>query len=63
VGHFEEDQAATGSFRYIGKGAKVDSPDRIVCWYRLKQTGKLRAVYADLSVKDVAPEDLPLDVK
>ncbi|MDZ4686071.1 MAG: hypothetical protein SH850_13465 [Planctomycetaceae bacterium] len=63
VRHFEDDHTVSGSFRYIGARAKLGTADRIICWYRLKESGKLRAVYADLEVKDVAPEDLPLDVK
>jgi outer membrane lipoprotein-sorting protein len=60
---FAEDNTVTGSFRYVGKGVKLGSPDRIVCWYKLRGTGTWRAVFADLTVKDVAPTDLPLPVE
>ena len=63
LGHFLQDQTVKDSFRYLGKGVKLGHKDRIVCWYRLKGAKTYRAVYGDLSVKDVAPEDLPLEVE
>ena len=62
---FIEDSTVEKTFRYIGKGVKLGDGSRIVCWYRLKNTKDARTyrvVYGDLSVKDVAPEDLPLPV-
>jgi hypothetical protein len=52
-----------GSFRYIGKGVRLADAERIVCWYKLKSTGRYRAVFGDLSVKEVTPKDLPLPVE
>jgi hypothetical protein len=63
TGHFIEDHTVKDTFRYLGKGVKLGDGNRIVCWYKLKDTGTYRAVYGDLSVKDVAPEDLPLPVE
>jgi hypothetical protein len=63
TGHFIEDHTVKGTFRYLGKGVKLGDADRIVCWYKLKYTGVYRAVYGDLSVRDIAPEDLPLPVE
>lgn len=60
---FITDHTIPGSCRYIGKGVKLGEKDRIVCWYRLKTTGQYRAVYGDLTVKDIDPKDLPLEVK
>ena len=63
---FIENHAVEKSFRYLGKGVKLGDKDRIVCWYKLKNTkvpNTYRVVYGDLSVKDVAPEDLPLPVE
>ena len=57
-----EQVAVPGTFTYIGKGVKLGDASRIVCWYKLKETGKYRAIYGDLSVKDVQPADLPLPV-
>jgi hypothetical protein len=63
TGHFIEDHTIEGTFRYLGKGVRLGDADRIVCWYKLKDTGVYRAVYGDLSVRDIAPEDLPLPVE
>jgi len=60
------DSTVENSFRYLGKGVKLGDKDRIVCWYKLKAAKDqrtYRVVYGDLSVKDVAPEDLPLPVQ
>ncbi len=63
IGVFVKDHAVENSFRYLGKGVKLGDKDRIVCWYRPKGAKAYRAVYGDLSIKDVAPEDLPLSVR
>jgi hypothetical protein len=42
---------------------QLGSADRIVMFYKLKNTGKYRAVYGDLTVKDVEPKDLPLPIE
>jgi outer membrane lipoprotein-sorting protein len=60
---FVKDHTVKDSFRYIGKGAKLGDKERIVCWYKLKGSNTYRAVYGDLSVRDVALEDLPLPVE
>jgi plasmid stabilization system protein ParE len=60
---FANEYTAGGRFRYLGAGVKLGSGDRIVLFYRLKSTGTYRAVYGDLTVKDVKPEDLPLPVE
>jgi outer membrane lipoprotein-sorting protein len=63
---FAECNTAADSFRYLGKGVKLGDKDRIVCWYKLKNAkdpNTYRVVYGDLSVKDVAPDDLPLPVE
>jgi len=63
VRHFEEDQTVAKSFRYIGTGVKIGQGDRIVCWYKLRNATKYRAVFGDLSVKDVTEAELPLSVE
>ena len=60
---FAEDNTVPDSFRYAGKSVKLGTADRIVCWYKLKSTGTFRAIYGDLTVKDIAPKDLPLPVE
>jgi hypothetical protein len=62
---FVEDNTVAGTFRYIGKGVKLGDKSRIVCWYRLKggkDAKTYRVLYGDLSVREAAPEDLPLPV-
>ena len=62
---WDPESTVENSFRYLGKGVKLGDKDRIVCWYKLKgakDPNTCRAVYGDLSVKDVAPEALPLPV-
>jgi outer membrane lipoprotein-sorting protein len=66
IWNFTDANVVRGTFRYIGKGVKLGDKDRIVCWYKLKDAkdpSTYRVVYGDLSVKDVAPEDLPLPVE
>jgi outer membrane lipoprotein-sorting protein len=62
MSRFAVDSTEPRSFRYLGKGVKLGAADRIVCFYKLKSTGKYRAVYGDLTVKEVDPKDLPLPV-
>lgn len=57
---FEDDQAAPGSFHYVGSGVKVGQADKIVGWYKLRSSSKYRAFYGDLSAKDVTATELPL---
>jgi outer membrane lipoprotein-sorting protein len=59
---FANEYTVGGRFRYLGKGVKLGSADRIVMFYKLKSTGTYRAIYGDLTVKDVNPEVLPLPV-
>jgi outer membrane lipoprotein-sorting protein len=60
---FVKEETVPDSFKYVGKGVKLGTADRIICWYKLKSTGKLRAVYGDLKVKDVTPAELPLPIE
>ena len=62
IKQFEEDQTAPNSFHYVGSGVKVGQADRIVGWYKLRTAPNYRAIYGDLSIKDVAASELPLDV-
>lgn len=61
--HFIKNNAEENSFRYLGKSVKFGDKDRIVCWYKLKGASSYRVVYGDLTVKDIAPEALPLPVE
>ncbi|MDR3619455.1 MAG: zf-HC2 domain-containing protein [Paludisphaera borealis] len=59
---FLRDQVAPGSWKYLGKGVKRGDKDRIVAWYRLKNTSNYRVIHGDLSIKDASASELPLPV-
>jgi outer membrane lipoprotein-sorting protein len=46
------------NYAYLGEGMTVDQKDAIVFWYK-KEDGTYRAIYADLTVKDITAEKLP----
>jgi hypothetical protein len=48
-----------GEWHYAGKGVKLGQADKAIFWYQPKGSATYRVIYSDLSVKDVAPEDLP----
>jgi hypothetical protein len=45
--------------QYVGEGVRLGDADSVVFWYQTPGSATCRAVYGDLTVKDVAPEDLP----
>jgi outer membrane lipoprotein-sorting protein len=50
---------AENDWNYVGENVKVGDADSPVCWYRPTDSETYRVIYGDLSVKDVAPENLP----
>lgn len=44
---------------YAGNGVKLGEADKAIFWYQPEGAGTYRVIYGDLSVKDVAPENLP----
>ena len=50
---------AENDWHYVGKNVKLGDAESPVCWYRPDDSETYRVIYGDLSVKDVAPEDLP----
>jgi len=48
-----------GKYHYAGKGVKLGEADKAIFWYQPKDSTTYRVIYGDLSVKDVAPENLP----
>jgi hypothetical protein len=62
IKQFEEDQTLPNSFHYVGSDVKVGQADRIVCWYKPRSSKMYRAVFGDLSVKDVTEAELPLNI-
>ena len=59
IKRFVTDNTQPDSFQFAGSGAALGKTDQIICWYRLKHSKKLRAVFGDLSVRDVTEDDLP----
>ncbi len=48
-----------GKFHYAGSGVKLGDAGKAIFWYQPKDSETYRVVYGDLSVKDVAKENLP----
>ena len=46
-------------WQYVGEDVQLGDASKAVCWYKPAGSETYRVVYGDLSVKDVAPEDLP----
>lgn len=43
---------------YTGGGVKLGTPDRPILWYKPTGAQNYRVIYADLSVKEMAPDDV-----
>jgi outer membrane lipoprotein-sorting protein len=43
---------------YVGKGVKLDTPDRPIFWYKPTGADKYRVMYADLSVKEMTADEV-----
>jgi len=41
----------------VGGGVKLGTPDRPILWYQPTGAKKYRVIYADLSVKEMSPEE------
>lgn len=46
-------------WHYAGAGVKLGDVSKAIFWYQPKGSATYRVIYGDLSVKDVAPENLP----
>lgn len=46
-------------WKYVGAAVKLGDAETAVFWYQPEGSNNYRVIYGDLSVKDVAPEDLP----
>lgn len=60
---FIQQHIVEGTWKYLGQGVELGDKSRIVCWYQPKGSRTYRVVYGDLSVNDVAVDDLPLPVE
>lgn len=59
---FIRSNVVEGTWKYVGKGVKTNDAERIVCWYQLKGSQSYRVVFGDLTVEEMAKDDLPLPV-
>jgi outer membrane lipoprotein-sorting protein len=50
---------ADSNWRYDGEDVKYGQADKAIFWYRPEGSETYRVIYGDLSVKDVAAENLP----
>ncbi len=50
---------AENDWHYVGKNVKLGDSESPVCWYRPEGSETYRVIYGDLSIKDVAPANLP----
>ncbi len=50
---------ADSDWHYAGKGVEMGDADSPIFWYRPADSTSYRVIYGDLTVEDVAPEDLP----
>ena len=55
---FLHDLKPENDSHYSGKDVKLGTTDRPIFWYKPTGAEKYRVIYADLSVKDMAPDDV-----
>jgi hypothetical protein len=48
-----------GEWHYAGNGVKFGDAETAIFWYQPEGSETYRVIYGDLSVKDVAAENLP----
>lgn len=48
-----------GTCKYLGKGVQYGDAGKAIFWYKFKDAAAYRVIYGDLSVRDVAEENLP----
>ena len=56
---FIEQLPEGSNWQYVGEDVKLGDATRAVCWWKPAGSSTYRVVYGDLSVRDVAPDDLP----
>jgi len=47
------------NWRYAGNGVKINAPDTPIFWYRPAEGQPYRVIYADLTVRELAEDQLP----
>jgi outer membrane lipoprotein-sorting protein len=55
---FLHDLKPENDSHYAGKDVKLGTPDRPIFWYKPTGADNYRVIYADLSVKEMAPDDV-----
>ena len=55
---FLHDLKPENDSHYAGKGVKLNTPDRPIFWYKPTGADKYRVIYANLSVKEMTPDDV-----
>ncbi len=58
-GVFVQQLPAESDWHYVGKDVKFPDAEKPIFWYRPEGSETYRVIYGDLSIKDVAPENLP----
>ena len=56
---FHQTLESQGKWNYAGAGVKLGDANTAIFWYQPKGSATYRVIYGDLSIKDVAAEDLP----
>ena len=56
---FHQILESQGRWTYAGAGVKLGDANTAIFWYQPKDSATYRVIYGDLTVKDVAPENLP----
>ena len=57
---FIETNTVMGDYKYLGKGVRLGTEDRVILLYRLKETGQFRALHGDLRIENVTEDDAKL---
>ena len=56
---FHQTLESQGKWNYAGAGVKLGDANTAIFWYQPQDSATYRVIYGDLSVKDVAAENLP----
>jgi len=56
---FHQILESQGQWKYAGAGVKLGDANKAIFWYQPKDSATYRVIYGDLTVKDVAQENLP----
>ncbi len=57
--YFAQEMKVDGRWGYAGQGVVLGQAEMIICWWFDEATEGYKAIYDDLTIENVAPEDLP----